>query len=444
MEIEILSKEFIKPSSQSILQKKPHKLSLFDQLTPTTFSTFVVFYPQNDLNSDSNLTFQNLKNSLSETLNLFYPLSGRITDNFHIHHFNEGALFIQAQTKIRMLDLIKHHEIEKLNDLVSFKPFRKEIETNIPLLGVQFTRFSCGGISIGMSASHKQIDGPTGKAFFDSWASICRGNLNGIVHPNLEQASEYFPPRVSLPENHLSLMESLWFTEANYVTRRFVFNGQATATLREKAEVKIKTRPSRIETLSCFIWKCCMKASKACSGSVKPSILVEAVNLRPLTNPPMSNSSTGNVFWWAIAAADPGDEEKTELDELMKMLSEAIAVYKTDYTESLQGSDGFETMSDYCSQLEGLFNLEKPDIFAFTTWCYLGFNKLNFGWGEPFWTGILGRVGPSFRNLTVFIETKDGKGIEAWITLDQERMTFLEHDPEFLAFASPNPTISSL
>ncbi|WCJ19286.1 HXXXD-type acyl-transferase family protein [Euphorbia peplus] len=444
MEVQIVSKEFIKPSSPTILQKEPHKLSLFDQLTPTTYSTFVLFYPKNDQISDANIALENLKKSLSETLNIFYPFSGRIVNNFHIHHFNEGVLFIQAQTNIRILDHLKYHEIEHLNCLVPFPPFRKEIDINLPLLGVQCTRFSCGGISIGLSATHKQFDGPTGKAFFDSWASICKGDFNGIIHPNLEQPSKFFPPRVSVPENHLSLMESLWFTEANYVTKKFVFSSTGIATLRAKVEGKLKTRPSRIELLSCFIWKCCMKASKAQSGSVKPSIMVEAVNLRPLTNPRMSNSSTGNIFWWATAVADPADEEKTELDELMKLLSEAIALYKSDYTESFQGVDGFETMSDYCTRLEDLFADEKLDIFAFTTWCYLGFNRLNFGWGEPYWTGIMGNTGPSFRNLTIFIETKDGKGIEAWINLDQQRMDLLEHDPEFLAFASPNPTISSL
>ncbi|WCJ19290.1 HXXXD-type acyl-transferase family protein [Euphorbia peplus] len=439
MEVQIVSKEYIKPSYSSI-NRKPYKLSLFDQLTPTTYAPLILFYPKNNQNSDPDSTLKNLKESLSKTLNIFYPISGRTTNNFYIDRFDEGVLFAEAKTNFRMSDFLRHQETEKLNMLLSCQPFTKEMDINIPLFQVQFTLFKCGGISLGISVSHKLIDGLTGRAFLTSWACICRGDFNGVIHPNLEQASEFFPPRVSVPENHLSLMESLWFTEASYVARRFVFNSKAIEMLRAKANGKI----SRVETLSCFIWKCCMTASKALSGSAKPSILVEAVNLRTLSKPPMSNSSTGNIFWWATAVADPSDEKKTELGDLMKLLSEGIALYKTDYTESFQGNDGFETMSDYCNQLEDLFASEKPDIFAFTTWCNQGFNKLNYGWGEPFWTGILGKVGPSFRNLTIFIETKDGKGIEAWINLDKERMALLENDPEFLAFASPNPKISSL
>ncbi|WCJ19291.1 HXXXD-type acyl-transferase family protein [Euphorbia peplus] len=438
MEIQIVSEEFIKPSLS--INRKPYKLSLFDQLTPTTYAPTIVFYTHNNQNCDSNSALKNLKKSLSEALDIFYPLSGRTIDNFYIDHFDKGALFVEAHTNFQMSDFLKHQEIELLNMFLSCQPFTKEMDTDIPLLQVQFTLFKCGGVSLGMSVSHKLIDGPTGKAFFSSWASICRGDFTLVIHPNLEQASEFFPPRFSIPENHLSLMESLWFTKANYVTRRFVFNRKGIEMLRAKAEGKI----SRVETMSCFIWKCCMKASKALSGSAKPSILVEAVNLRQLTKPSMSNSSVGNIFWWATAVADPSDEKKTELSELMKSLSEGIALYKTDYTESFQGNDGFQTMSDYCNQLEDLFASENPDIFAFTTWCYLGFNKFNFGWGEPFWTAIMGKPGPSFRNLTIFIETKDNMGIEAWITLDQQRMALLEKDPEFLAFASPNPKISCL
>ncbi|KAJ4844855.1 hypothetical protein Tsubulata_021837 [Turnera subulata] len=73
-----------------------------------------------------------------------------------------------------------------------------------------------------------------------------------------------------------------------------------------------EAKTSRIETLSCFIWKCCMSATKALSlGSPKPSILVETVNLRLRTKATyMSDSSIGDNFWWAIALAHPTDEKR--------------------------------------------------------------------------------------------------------------------------------------
>ncbi|CAI0410925.1 unnamed protein product [Linum tenue] len=202
---------------------------------------------------------------------------------------------------------------------------------------------------------------------------------------------------------------------------------------------------SRVEALSCFVWKCCMAASKAVSSASKTSILVEAVNLRKLMNPPLPAAAIGNLFWWATAAADPCDESNTEMSALGNLVSEAIGLYRTDYLESLQGQDGFEAMSAYFEQLEAMFETEKPDIFAFTSWYRSGLTGQDFGWGKPAWVTVMGKVGRAFRNLTVLVDSTDGSdGIEAWVTLDEKRMDVLERDPNFLAFACPNPRISNM
>ncbi|KAJ8759141.1 hypothetical protein K2173_004148 [Erythroxylum novogranatense] len=443
MEVHIVSRETVKPSSPAIVTKKPYKLSLFDQLTPTTYTPIIFFYSKNRSNSNTTQVLARLKRSLSETLDSYFFLSGRTRDNRFIDCFDEGVPFFEASVSVGLSDFLKHHEHEWLNRLVAYRPYTKEA-LDSPVLAIQVSVFACGGIAIGVSASHKLMDAHTGSFFFKTWAAMCRGDVSDGINPQVDEASMYFPTRDSFPQNHLSLMESLWFTEANYVTRRFVFGAKSISAIKEMAKSKPESKQSRIEALSCFIWKHCMSASKAVSGSPQVSILVEAVNLRTRTTPPMSSSSIGDLFWWATAASNNDDTKSTELPELANLLKEAIELYDTDFTKSLQGNEGDEAIYQYCEQLEGLFSLEKPDIFAFTSWCYVGFTKLNFGWGEPIWVGTVGKAGPAFRNLTVFIETRDGKGIEAWITLDQKRMSVLEHDPQFLAFASLNPKISSL
>ncbi|CAN1336857.1 hypothetical protein LINPERPRIM_LOCUS37334 [Linum perenne] len=68
---------------------------------------------------------------------------------------------------------------------------------------------------------------------------------------------------------------------------------------------KSVTKLSRVEVLSCFIWKCCMSASKAVGRTSKTSILVEAVNLQSQTDPPLSEASIGDVFWWGDCNGEP-------------------------------------------------------------------------------------------------------------------------------------------
>ncbi|WCJ19293.1 HXXXD-type acyl-transferase family protein [Euphorbia peplus] len=451
IQVDIISKEMIKPSSKTIQNLKPFKFSLFNQLTPTTYTPIILFYPTIN---HPNITFPQiltrLKLSLSQTLNFFYPFSGRVVDNQHIDHFNEGVPFLVARVSgiEKLSDYLKNPKIEFLNSFLPCQPYFKEIDLgNIPQVAMQVNFFPCGGIVLAWVASHKLIDAPSGATFINAWASISRnGVLPEIMHPDCTQGSLFFPPKNPFPEEHLSIMESLWFTRENYVTRRFAFDAKTISTLRSKAtgerDGKI-IKPSRIEALTCFIWKCCMAASQVVSRTPKLSVLVQAVNLRTRTKPPMSNTSIGDIFWWATAMADLSSGSK-ELHELSFLLKDAIEVYDNDYMESLQGEQGFETMDEYCNQLQGLYSVEKPDIFAFTSWCHLGILKLDFGWGNPYWVGMLGKAGPEFRNLIIFADARDGKGIEAWITLDEKRMKFFERDPEFLEYACPNPKISCM
>ncbi|XP_021295837.1 vinorine synthase-like [Herrania umbratica] len=444
LEAQILSREIIKPSSPEIHQRKPFKICLFDQLTPFTYVSNVTFYSLSDTNFSKMDILTQLKRSLSETLNILYPYSGRIKDNMFIDRFNEGVPFLSAQINCRLSEFLKRQEIVSLNKLLPCQPFCKESNNDAPLLVCQVTMFACGGIALGLCLSHKITDAKTGLILSNVWSEVSRGiSHHNIGNPTLPEASLVFPPKNPMPQNYLSMMENLWFTEANYVTRRFTFAAKAIAKLKAMAKGESEARPTRTEAVSGFIWKCSMAASRVTSGSLKPSIIVQAVNLRARGKPNSLDDSIGNVFWWASALSNPA-ETGTELSELVDLMKQSIAAFDDEYLSSVQGEQGFQVIAEYFNQLEMLFSFERPDIFAFTSWLNLGYYKTDFGWGLPSSLAPFGKVGPAFRNLTVFIETKCGKGIEAWITLDEERMLVLEKDPEFLKFASPCMKISSL
>ncbi|PKI32352.1 hypothetical protein CRG98_047262 [Punica granatum] len=89
------------------------------------------------------------------------------------------------------------------------------------------------------------------------------------------------------------------------------------------------------------------------------------------------------------------------------------------------------------------------DIFSCSSWCKFGLYDADFGWGRPIWAGGDGLCWSSTMflnaNGTILVDTRFGDGIEAWVTLDEQRMTLLEEDPEFRSFASgtPSPLIIS-
>ncbi|XP_012459535.1 stemmadenine O-acetyltransferase [Gossypium raimondii] len=440
-EAQILSKEIIKPSSPEIHKKEPFKLCVFDQLTPTTYAPIIVFYAPSDTNTTNILT--QLKKSLSETLNILYPFSGRIFSNMFIHDFDAGVPFLSARIGCRLSEFLRHHQIETLNNLLPCPPFYKESNHQGPLLVCQVTMFACGGVALGICASHKITDAKTGFILTFVWRTICQGYHPEIKFPALSKASLIFPPKNPMPKNYISMMENLWFTKGNFITRKFVFNEEAIAILKDMAKGEVQTTPTRTEAVSGFIWKCSMAASRAIQGTLKPSIVVQAVNMRSKGKLTTLDGSVGNVFWWASALSNPA-ETGTELSTLVELMSQSIAVFDDEYMRSIQGEQGFEAIAEHLNQLELLFSFEKPDIFAFTSWINTDFHKLDFGWGQPCSFAILGKAGPEFRNFTVLVETKYGKGIEAWITLDETKMSALQKDHEFLNFASPSPQISSL
>ncbi|KAK5834682.1 hypothetical protein PVK06_010358 [Gossypium arboreum] len=176
--------------------------------------------------------------------------------------------------------------------------------------------------------------------------------------------------------------------------------------------------------------------------NLETNIVVQVVKMRSKGKLTTLDGSIGNVFWLASALSNPA-ETGTELSTLVELMSQSIAAIDDEYMRSVQGEQGFEAIAEHLNQLELLFSFEKPDIFAFTSWINTHFDKLDFGWGQPCSWAILGKAG-QFGNLTILVETKYGKGIEAWITLDETRMYALQKDHEFLNFASPDLQISSL
>ncbi|CAL1374197.1 unnamed protein product [Linum trigynum] len=470
MEVRMISRELVRPSSPEIIRTKPpQKLCLFDQLTPLTFSPLIIFYHNphchnpNIAAAATTSFIHRLKSSLAETLNIYYPFSGRTNPgNLVVDRFEEGVPFLHAQSDCRLSDFLKSRQPDLLNRLLPRPPYHKEpADVDAPLLEIQVSVFTCGGIALGWAASHKLIDGFTMRSLIHVYSSIslggrARDKILAAPRPNFGRAAELFPAREDIPESYRTVMEKIWFTEGNYVTRRFVFDSKSISKLRAlassgggKTEQKQGRKPiklSRVEAVSCFIWKSNMSAAKFVSGGTpRTSVLVEAVNLRGMTDPPLYGDSIGNVVWWATAWAD--ESSAGELPELAELLSGAIELYKSDYVRSLQGEEGFEAMSNYFDQLEGLL-LEgevRPDILAFTSWNSFGETNQDFGWGGPVWVAAMGRPSPGFRNFTVLVDSVEGGGkMEAWITLEEKRMAVFERDPEFLAFASPNPIISSL
>lgn len=455
MEPEILSIELIKPSSPTPLHLKTHKLCFLDQYRNHAYFPMVFFYP---VTHDTNLNLSNetniaqivsvrlqlLKQSLPETLSRFYPFAGKIKDNLSIDCNDEGIYFTEARFKSPLKEFFNQQDFSCLT--YKFVPFdAKELGGSISGLHVakiQVTSFACGGIVICACLSHLFADGATLCSFLKCWVATACKNNEQRISPN-NDASWLFPQNEAYPKEGTWLaMCPRFFGHGRFVTRRFVFDAKAIATIRAKASSSTRVQnptPTRVEAVSALFSKCVMAALKAKHGSHKTTLLTHSVNLRNKAKSILSEYSMGNIVWNANALCT-NEEAELDLEGLVCKLREAMMKINGDFVKSLLGDEGFLNLCQAIKDENGVCSKAKERI-NFSSWCNFGLYDIDFGWGKPMWVSVIGLDGklPYFSNTIILLDTRFGDGIEAWVYLLEEDMNMLELDEELLALATLDP-----
>ncbi|XP_031270307.1 stemmadenine O-acetyltransferase-like [Pistacia vera] len=200
MEVEIISREVIKPSSPTPPHLRLHNLSFFDQFIPSWCVPVLLFYSNKELDDLASYfatkRLHLLKTSLSETLVRYYPLAGSIGDSESIECNDEGAVIWEARANCGLSEILKHPENETLDQLLP-DDLQWTTNSNIPLV-IQVTFFDCGGMAIGFCLSHRILDMSSMGKFINNWANTARGTGDHQnVLPDFSAATLF--PRGDLP-----------------------------------------------------------------------------------------------------------------------------------------------------------------------------------------------------------------------------------------------------
>ncbi|XP_004152093.1 stemmadenine O-acetyltransferase [Cucumis sativus] len=467
MEVKVLSKETIIPSSPTPPHLQTFQLSLLDQLSPMLYIPLLLFYPMkrsydhiDQHDQDPKKTIATLKTSLSKTLSRFYLLAGRIIDK-SIHCNDKGAVFMEATINTNMFDILKEPNNEVLTKLLpcSLLCNTKPIE-EYPQIVVQANVFKCGGIAISLCLLHKLIDAATFCCFLRSWATTNRELLSQLDHssPNnmvcfdYKSFSSLFPQTNLLPfhqrlinnDNAVILPSSIFNGKRRL--QRFVFRSKAILDLKAKAKSCDIPNPTCVEAITCFIWKYLMKVADG-GDSQMPSTLSHVVNIRKMIEPSLGEVSLGNIMWGTVAhhfsTTRPNESfEGLELSKLVSLLRQSLKKINKDYIKELiMGGD--KGRRNGVMKLVGEINKWPiSNYYFFTSWKNMKLNELDFGWGKPLWFGIAGDSNEMMGNIIVLVDNvSDDGSIEAWILLDEKEMQLLEQNPQFLEFALLNPSI---
>ncbi|KAG6400079.1 hypothetical protein SASPL_141567 [Salvia splendens] len=282
----IITNHIVKPSSPTPLASKIHKLSFIDQMQSPEYIPFIFLYENNRSTSKQEIS-KRLRQSLSETLTIFYPIAGTVVQNSHVDCDDTGAEFVEARVHAPLSHFTQNPNFEEL--VMQLFPTADGTETRN--LSVKISFFECGGFAVGLFLSHKLVDGSSAAAFIRAWGKTCCREASGIihrsrgqthlsVHPSFDMALHFPPSHLPPPSMYLGVKRE------KITTGRLVFDKEKVEMIRKleasRSEVK---DPTRVEAVSALLWRSFVAALiKAGTGTGTGTTLfpaVHAVNLRP-------------------------------------------------------------------------------------------------------------------------------------------------------------------
>jgi shikimate O-hydroxycinnamoyltransferase len=191
-----------------------------------------------------------------------------------------------------------------LEKLVPQEITSKELIPGDYLAMIKVTSFARGAIAIGVLVSRVITDGIALSVFLKGWAATARKACDTVC-PNFD-APSIFIQNEALSRETITTALSKSYKSGRSIVRRFVFDASDIASLKAKATSSSVQNPTRVEVVSALLWKCTMTAFKATSGIQRPTFITHAVNFRRRANPPLAESSMGNLLWGtgALCTAD--------------------------------------------------------------------------------------------------------------------------------------------
>ncbi|KAM1038568.1 hypothetical protein FF1_033234 [Malus domestica] len=424
---------------QFILFGYSQKGLLFHKPKPSTYDK----YPSKSL-------IQHLQTSLSLTLDIFYPLAGRLaiteneddnTTSFSVDCNGAGAQFVHAVADgVTVADILDPvlvpsdivHSFFFLNGVLNYEGVSE------PLLAVQVTELF-DGIFIGCTTNHSVVDGSTFWRFFNTWSEISRRtetsteNCRKISQPPPIFSREFFdggiidfPVRIANFHNQVPKNRSPALS-APLHQRIFNFSKEKIAQLKAKANAEMgTTKISSLQALLAHLWLSIIRNKHLNPDQESKYTLL--VGLRQRFQLPLPEEYLGNVVQFGTVTSTVSDLLEHGLGwtawEINKMIAsktkDEVRKYLEEWIES--------------PQLIQLNNLASD--YSFGTGSSPRFNMYgnDFGWGRPLAVRS-GAANKSVGKLTVAPGAEDGS-IEFEACLSPQTLQALDEDAEFIASLS--------
>ncbi|XP_071722284.1 stemmadenine O-acetyltransferase-like [Rutidosis leptorrhynchoides] len=153
--------------------------------------------------------------------------------------------------------------------------------------------------------------------FFEAWSATASNSDNKIGFAEHFSMASILPSVIN-PEYSLSARELSQDSNITFVEKRHVVNASKITLLKEQAiSIGVK-QPTCVVCVISLFWKQLFSASRSRVGiKSMPSFLLQAVNLRKKSIPPLPTNSLGNILIMSCAVIEEEVMKSLELDGLI-------------------------------------------------------------------------------------------------------------------------------
>ncbi|KAI9495539.1 transferase [Zychaea mexicana] len=175
--IEPTFRTWVTPSTSTLCEDRV-QLSDWDVVMFKSYTPILLFYTNPDKDPEF-MSTQALTQSLADVLVEFYPLAGRLIDvgqgRDAIECNDAGVLFQEAKYYSSLEEFQQDGYLPSQMDYHRMFPIHFYTKYSDPLVAVQVTRFTDGGVALGIMILHKIADKYSQCLFLDAWCKQARG-----------------------------------------------------------------------------------------------------------------------------------------------------------------------------------------------------------------------------------------------------------------------------
>jgi hypothetical protein len=374
-----------------------------------------------------------LKTSLSRTLDIFYPLAGRLvmvenddkTASFFVDCKNIGAQFVHAVADgVAVSDILQPLYVpDVVNSFFLMNRVSNYEGVSKPLLAVQVTEL-VDGIFIGCTLNHSVADGTSFWRFFNTWSGISRGSdptSLGLGPPIIQ--SSFLDGIIDLPIRFPFQRKEI--QERSIAPplkeRVFHFSKEKIQQLKAKANAEMSTdKISSLQAVLAYLWRSVVRSRRL--NADEEVCYCVLMGMRQRLQPPLPEEYLGNTILFGNVTATAGDLLEHGLGWVALQINKTIASQTAEvmkYVEDWIKTPKFVTTSAMLISNK-LATGSSPRFNVYGN---------DFGWGRPL--AVRSGVGNKFDGkLTVFPGPEEGS-MDFEACLSPETLLAMADDVEF-------------